>query len=395
MRAIYKIFGLVFCLMLFSPLSIGVQSSPSDTVQVLFNVAGWPVVVTNESTNVEEDSAILNGFLVSDGGIVCQYAFDYSTVSGEPYAFSTVWAGAINSPQVFGQGVALLIKGELYYFRAKAKNLNGTSNGNEKTFLTKPDPPTNFHAVRDLLATQINLTWTMGAGADKIVVVRKIGAYPADRTDGVTVYNGTSSSHNDGTVVAGNHYYYRAWSYCSEGGLFRFSDDYDEANCLALIPTIFDIKNIVIVDNVIPALEINVDVENTGALATDITVTWTLTREDTGVILDTGADTFAVPAFSTVVYTVYPITTYVGQVRITFTGASASAFSIFNTASPPTGGGGVVTPPKPPSVPSVPPSVPSAVAGFELPCLLFIFVIIILFIFFIIFWKRRKKKEEK
>ncbi|MBE3122957.1 MAG: hypothetical protein IMZ58_12245 [Thermoplasmata archaeon] len=357
------------------------------------NVQGWATVITNESTGVGETSAILHGFLAGDGGVLCQYAFDYDTVSGEPYAFSTAWAGAIHSPQEFSQGVALLNEGDLYYFRAKAKNVNGTSVGSEKTFLTLPNNPSNFHAVRDFLVTQINLSWTIGSGANKTFIVRKIGSYPANRLDGVILYNGTSNHYNDGAVVAGTHYYYRAWSYCSEGSLHQFSTNYDEDDCIAMVPTVFDIRDIMVIDNVIPALEITVDVENTGDIITDITMTWVLERADTGIFLDTGSDTFAVLPHSTVTYTIYPITTYVGSVRITFMGASASAFKVFATSSPPTGGGGGFAPPtKPPVVPPILPTI-LAVTGMELPCLLLIlFAIILILLIIIILWKRRKKK---
>lgn len=207
------------------------------------------------------------------------------------------------------------------------------------------------------------------------------------------IYNGTSNNYDDGAVVAGTHYYYRAWSYCSEGSHSRYSDNYDEDNCMALAPAIFDIRNIVIVDNTIPALVISVDVVNLGGILTDITITWTLIRIDTGAVLDTGVDTIGVPAFSTVVYTINPSTTYAGNVQITFSGAGASASQIFLTQSPPAGGGGGAAPPgKPP--PSVPPSVPSVIsAGMEAPCLLIGLLFAILFFIIIIVWKRRKKEK--
>lgn len=371
-----------------------VIADPDDNFQILWSVQGWAIVSTNESTTIEETSATMNGFLFDDGGGLCQYAFEYDTISGAPYAWSTAWVGLISSHTAFSSGVGALTQGELYYFRAKAKNVNGTSYGGEKEFLTKPDNPNNFQAERDFLVTQINLTWNIGAGADKTVIVRKIGAYPADRTDGIILYNGTSDNYDDGAVVIGTHYYYRAWSYCSEGGFSRYSDNYDEDNCIAMAPAIFDIKNIVIVDNVVPHVEISVDVVNLGGILTDITVTWTLIRTDTGVVLDTGSDTIGVPAFSTVVYTIYPATTYVGAVQITFSGAGASASQIFITQSAPGGGGGYAPPGKPP--PSIIPSIPGVIsAGMEIPCCLIgLIIAIIIFLIIIILWKRRKKKEQ-
>ena len=385
MRA--QITSACICLFLCSNLACLVQASGTDdNFQVIIGVAGWAVVVTNESTNIEETSAILNGFLVQDGGVLCQYAFDYDVDSGEPYASSTAWVGAVHSPQAFSQGASSLTKGELYYFRAKARNINGISVGGEKKFLTKPDLPSDFHAVRNNFFTQIDLSWTKGDGADRTVIVRKVGSYPVNRSDGLLIYNGTGSTYFDGAVVAGTHYYYRAWSYCSEGGLFQYSDSYDEDNCIALTPPTFDIHNIVIVDNIVPSLKITVQVENMGNVLVDITVNWVLTREDAGAVLDAGSDTFAVSPHSVVTYTIQPTTTYVGLVRITFTGNGASAFEIFTTIRPVSKGGAAPPPtPKPPQLPVIP--TPAAVG---LPYLLGIIVFLIILTLFILYMRKSK-----
>jgi len=363
-------------------------SGTDDNFQIVVGVAGWAVVVTNDSTNIEETSATLNGFLVQDGGVLCQYAFDYDIDSGVPYASSTVWVGAINSPQAFSQGASSLTKGELYYFRAKAKNINGISVGGEKKFLTKPDLPSDFHAVRDNFVTQIDLSWTKGNGADRTVIVRKVGSYPVNRSDGLLIYNGTGSTYFDGAVVAGTHYYYRAWSYCSEGGLFQYSDSYDEDNCIALTPPTFDIHNIIIVDNIIPTLKITVQVENMGNVLVDITVNWVLMREDTGAVLDAGSDTFAVSPHSVVTYTIQPTTAYIGLVRITFTGNGASAFEIFTTRQISKGGGVTPAAPKPP--PPLP-GIPTAVGLGNLPCLLGIIIFLVLLTLFILYMRKNEK----
>jgi len=358
--------------------------------------AGVPIVTTNDSTNVEETTATLNGFLVSDAGAVCQYRFQYDIDAGTPYASSTIWAGAITTGQTFNQLVSSLTKGELYYFIAQCQNVNGINSGGEKAFLTKPDGPTNFQATRDAVFIQINLEWTKGEGADKTVIVRKIGSYPADRTDGIIVYNGTTSNYGDGAVVTDNHYYYRAWSYCSEGWLHRFSDDYDEDSCVALVPATFDVRDILIIDDVLPDLEISVVVENRGGVLVDITVNWVLRRTDNANILDAGSDTFAVAPHSEVVYTINPTTDYEGSVIITFTGDGASASGMFTTialeAGPP-GGGGARPPYKPPSPVAPPePSVPAqAISSWVI--LFFFIVAICFFLFLIILIKRKEKKK--
>lgn len=392
MRAV-QIISISICLFLCSNLACLVQASGTDdSFQVIIGVAGWAVVITNESTNIEETTATLNGFLIQDGGALCQYAFDYDVDSGEPYASSTVWVGAIHSPQAFSQGASSLTKGELYYFRAKVRNINGTSVGGEKKFLTKPDLPSDFHAVRNHFFTQIDLSWIKGGGADRTVIVRKVGSYPATRSDGLLAYNGTGSTYFDGAVIAGTHYYYRAWSYCSEGSLFQYSDNYDEDDCIALTPPTFDIHNIVIVDNIVPSLKITVQVENKGNVLVDITVNWVLIREDTGAVLDAGSDTFAISPHSVTTYTIQPTTSYVGLVRITFTGNGASAFEIFTTTSQITGGGGGITPKPPPTLPPPVPPTPLPAMGLgNLSYMLGIIILLILFVLFILYTQKNKK----
>lgn len=390
MRTIQFILGIFICILFLNQSSCFVQADPSDNFQIAWTVKGWATVITNESTNVEETSATLNGFLVSDGGTFCLYAFDYDVNSGVPYASSTVWAGPIHSLNAFNQSIPVLTEGELYYFRAKAVTGNGTSYGGEKMFLTKPDRPLILLAKPNSSSVQITLKWVNGDGADRTCIIRKVGSYPVNRFDGIVTYNGTGTKYDDGAVVAGTHYFYRAWSYCEEGGLHQYSDDYDEDDCIALTPALFDLRNIAVLDASIPLLEINLQVENKGDFMADVTITWTLVREDTGVLLDAGSTIFAVASHAIVPYTINPITVYVGLIRITFSTTGISVFEIFLTTTifPPSGGG-AAPPSKPP--PTHPPAVPP-VAAAEFPCYIVAFLLIILIIpIIIIVWRRRKK----
>ncbi len=104
--------------------------------------------------------------------------------------------------------------------------------GNNMT-LPKPQLPTSFFATTYDQA-QIDLSWAKGVGANNTYIVRKIGSYPIDRTDGTIVYNGTGTSYSDTGLSQSTQYYYRAWSFAQgviNGTIFcQWSDYYTSAN---------------------------------------------------------------------------------------------------------------------------------------------------------------------
>lgn len=106
----------------------------------------------------------------------------------------------------------------------------------------------------------------------------------------------------------------------------------------------FDVRDIVIDNSAIDALQITVTTENTGGAIKDLSMSWNLTKESTGEVFDSGADTFAVNAYSNKTYTITPTTTFVGQSRITFLGffsgtEKAGAYKVFSTTAGSGGGG--------------------------------------------------------
>lgn len=97
----------------------------------------------------------------------------------------------------------------------------------------------------------------------------------------------------------------------------------------------FDLRNITIIDNGVPNLQISVIVENTGENGRDVTLVWNLTRTDNGARLDSSAETFYVAGKSEKTYTIFPTTNYIGEVKITmilyYGTEKAGAYRIFNT----------------------------------------------------------------
>jgi hypothetical protein len=73
------------------------------------------------------------------------------------------------------------------------------------------------------------LNWTKGTGAQTTVIRGKVGGYPTDVADGTLIYSGPLNicTHD----VAGEHWYYRAWSYVTDGGLSHYSDETAMDSC--------------------------------------------------------------------------------------------------------------------------------------------------------------------
>jgi len=194
-----------------------------------------PTVVTNAVEDVEETTATLSGNITHLGGWADadDRGFEWDIDSGAPYADSWSEAGSF-STGVFTHGVTGLVRGELYYTRAMANNdEEGWGYGSEVTFLTKPNAPYDVAASATAHGV-ITLTWSKGTGAQKTYIRGKAGSYPTDRADGYEVYNDTGATTTDTSLTGGTTYYYRAWSYATEGGKEQYSDSYDEDYALAI-----------------------------------------------------------------------------------------------------------------------------------------------------------------
>ncbi|MCK5213003.1 MAG: hypothetical protein KAQ74_03690, partial [Dehalococcoidia bacterium] len=206
-----------------------------------------PVAGSEAATLIAAESATLNGLVFDDNGEPCEYRFEYDIDSGEPYGNATTWTGAVVTDDTFGESVSSLTPGTDYFFRAELMNGTGTSNGGELAFTTKPVGPAELVAT-SAGADSVDLSWAMGAGADMTLIIRKTGAYPENRSDGVQVYLDSGTLCSDGSLVEGTAYYYRAWSYHVGSG--QWSDDYVEDNAvtgtagtpsISVTPTSFEI----------------------------------------------------------------------------------------------------------------------------------------------------------
>jgi hypothetical protein len=166
-------------------------------------------VLTNENTNVGETTATLNGYLDDSNDSATTVRFQYGTT----YAFGTNTTNqTIPVGTSFYNNITGLNPGKVYYYRAYANNSYSLKDwGDNKTFLTKPNPPT-YVTITFPNSTYITLNWTKGTGANNTIVLEKTTGIPTSVTDGTIIYNGTGT-YTTQPINIGQSIYYAAWSY--------------------------------------------------------------------------------------------------------------------------------------------------------------------------------------
>jgi len=192
-----------------------------QTLNVTFDI-DTPKVITNETTNVEETSAKLFGYLQSNGSVDTNCFFVWDNDSGEPYDNGNQSIGLVENKTEFNYNLSNLTKGELYYYNTKANNIAGwNDSGGEHKFLTRPDTLISFNASM-VNSSKIVLTWTEGTGGDGAYIEYNISSQsnPWNIGDGMAIDdNGYATSPFNHTNLSSNtHYYYKTWSYAEKDG---------------------------------------------------------------------------------------------------------------------------------------------------------------------------------
>ena len=174
-------------------------------------------VTTNASTSVTFNSAVLNGFLINDGGETCTVWFEY----GKTVGFGTNTSNQqANSTENFSATLSNLDPTTKYYFRAVSQNSNGTSYGLTLNFttLTNPIPeisnesPTNnsyYIESNPTISVQINdttgdnTTTTFYNWSDDSILGTTV--LTVNGTASTTYYNLTSNTTYKWYVKSYNH----------------------------------------------------------------------------------------------------------------------------------------------------------------------------------------------
>jgi hypothetical protein len=206
-----------------------------------FYTLGPPVVTSQAATNVEETTATFNG-TITFASPACNYrGFVWGTTSkADPgdvapadSGYDTFWiqSGSYGTGP-FSRDITDLTPGTTWYYRACAHNTYGWDYSNtQQTVYTKPGDPSNLVATA-VSSSQIDLTWTAGAGAEKTMVRGKQGSYPTGVSDGYQVYFDTGTSASDTDLSQSTTYYYRAWAWDTNSG---YSDGYSQASATTFI----------------------------------------------------------------------------------------------------------------------------------------------------------------
>jgi hypothetical protein len=193
--------------------------------------AASPILTTQEPTSVEENTATINGRLDNDGGYEAACWLFWDTDSGEPYANSES-LGVFTNGSEFSKELTGLSEGTLYYYAAKGLNIAGWGSGDELKFLTKPLPPTGL-SPESVSTNTIKLDWNKPISADRTIIERN-DTLVWVRGEGTVIYNDTGSNCKDTALAPLTQYYYQAWSYSEDGGLYQYSDDFDTTNAVTL-----------------------------------------------------------------------------------------------------------------------------------------------------------------
>jgi len=111
-------------------------------------------------------TAILNGTLIDDGGLVCEVRFDYGLTMA--YGWVTPWQGGFTTGMTFQEIVRSLPAGVSVFFRAVARNAIGTTYGAGMVFITIASSPiveTRAATNIDTGSAQLNFLIVHDAGA--------------------------------------------------------------------------------------------------------------------------------------------------------------------------------------------------------------------------------------
>jgi hypothetical protein len=144
------------------------------------------------------------------GGSWVDYYYEATLDSGVTNVNRTVFNLSITgvSPEI---AAITIYSNNNQYFADSGSPVDFAFHGQNVT--VHPQRPISFTATPG--TSDVQLTWQKGGGATKTVVRGKLGSYPTSVTDGTWGVNTTAQMTNHTNLSAGQHWYYRAWSWNS------------------------------------------------------------------------------------------------------------------------------------------------------------------------------------
>ena len=201
-------------------------TSTGDTQSFKTDQLSLPAVQTEAVSDVDENSATLNGNVTSDGyGTITERGFYWSSTDQTPDNSDNkeVVSGSVGN---FSKNITGLIPNTIYYFVAFATNSAWTAKGSAQSFKTDPKfelPTVQTNTVSDITTNSATLNGNVISDGDTAITERGFYWSTTDQTpdagDNKEVVSGTTGSYNNNItgLTSNTSYYFVAFATNSEG----------------------------------------------------------------------------------------------------------------------------------------------------------------------------------
>ena len=202
--------------------SVKITVNPYSATNVSTGTVLGELITVTENNN---GSVVLNGKITECSNKNCKARFIWGENTG--VINQTNWIQNLNKGDQFSYPLINLQKGKVYYTGLEVQMGSQTFKtqiSNLTKFITKPDKPTSL-AAKLKNNVDVELSWKLGEGGDKILVKRNINVCPtiSDLTS-KTVYLGEGKTIADNSLNTNTSYCYRAWMITYDGLQLIYSD---------------------------------------------------------------------------------------------------------------------------------------------------------------------------
>jgi hypothetical protein len=146
------------------------ESSEETSKVERFDEVLFPTVVTDQATNVNEDSMTLNGSVDPEGEAITKCEFEYGPEASEPGDYPNREVPCSPAAPVIGNvsvPVSATVHGlaarHTYHYRLSAVNQNGARSGKDGTAFTVTGPVVEGGVAANVAATEVTLSATLDA----------------------------------------------------------------------------------------------------------------------------------------------------------------------------------------------------------------------------------------